>query len=279
MKGQDARKGTDMATHRFPLTGPINLNVRVGHGSVHVLTEENLSEATVALKPGKHGEDELAQFIVEMRGRTLHVLGPRQGGVFDLGWFGWRNRDGVDVRVTVPAGTAVKISTFTAPVTVSGRVAGADLAFGSGEIDVDEVDGDRRLRFGRGTARVHWVRGSVQVRSGSGNVRLGEVGGDLRAGCGNGDLYADAVRGRISSRCGSGTARIGAIHGDADMASGAGRLELGLPAGVSAYLDVHTGSGQVRSDLPVEDEATSTNDTITIRARTGSGDVHLFHAA
>jgi DUF4097 and DUF4098 domain-containing protein YvlB len=268
-----------MATHRFPLSGPINLNVRVGHGSVHVTTQDGLAEATVALEPGGQAEEALEQFSVEMRGPTLHVLGPHQGGVFDLGWFGRRNRGGVDVYITVPTGTAVRISTFTAPVTIHGRVGGADLSFGSGDADLGEVDGDLRVRFGRGTARAQSVRGSVHVRSGSGTVRLGEVGGDLHAGCGNGDLHAGAVRGRISSRCGSGTARIGEVHGDVDVASGSGRVEIGLPTGVSAYLDVHTGSGQVRSDLPVEGRANAANESITIRARTGSGDVHLFRAA
>ena len=268
-----------MGTHRFPLTGPINLSVRIGHGSVYVVTEEELSEATVTLDPGKHVADEITQFVVEMHGQTLQVQGPREGGIFDRGWLGWRNHGGVDVRVTVPAGTTVKISTFTAPVTASGRIGNADIVFGSAAVELAEVDGDLRLRFGRGTAQVQAVRGSVQVRSGNGNVRLGEVGGDLHAGCGNGDLYANAVHGRTSARCGSGTARIGAVHGDADLASGSGRLELGMPAGLSAYLDLHTGSGRVQSDLPVEEHANPANESITIRARTGSGDVHLFRAA
>jgi DUF4097 and DUF4098 domain-containing protein YvlB len=265
-----------MATHRFPLTGAINLNVRVAHGSVHVTTQDELREASVSLEPGAQVDDD--KFTVEMRGPTLHVLGP-QGGLFDRGWFARRDRSGVDVRITVPTGTAVKIATFTAPVTIDGRVGGADLAFGTGDADLREVDGDLRLRFGRGTVRAQIVRGSVHARSGSGNLRLGAVHGDLHAGCGNGDLYADDVRGRTSSRCGSGTAHLGAVHGDVDLASGSGRVEIGLPAGVSAYLDLHTGSGGVRSDLPVEGNAITANESITIRARTGSGDVRLFRAA
>jgi hypothetical protein len=69
------------------------------------------------------------------------------------------------------------------------------------------------------------------------------------------------------------------VYGDVDLASGSGPLEVGIPAGVSAYLDLHTGSGQVGSDLPVEGQAASANTSIAVRARTGSGDIRLFRAA
>jgi len=63
------------------------------------------------------------------------------------------------------------------------------------------------------------------------------------------------------------------------VVSGSGGLEIGLPTGVSAKLDVHTGSGRVRSDLPIEDAPREAKSKITVRARTGSGDVRLFRAA
>jgi hypothetical protein len=269
-----------MSTHTFPLDGPINLLVRIGHGSVTVETATDLTQAGVRLEGGKGSADDIAQFAVEMRGPTLQVIGPRQGGIFDLGVFAGRHKHkGVDVHVTVPVGTAVKISTFTAPIWIPGRVGGADLAVGTGEVGVREVDGDLRLRFGRGSVRAVKVSGSVQVRSGSGDAVFGEIGGDLHAGCGSGGLRARVVHGSVTSRCGSGAARLGAVHGDVDLASGSGGVEIGLPIGVSARLDVQTGSGRVRSDLPIEEQAEPANQAITIRARTGSGDVHLFRAA
>ncbi len=69
------------------------------------------------------------------------------------------------------------------------------------------------------------------------------------------------------------------MHGDVDLATGSGGLEIGLPIGITARLDVHSGSGNVSSELPVDDKPTSTNDAITVRAKTGSGDVRLFRAA
>jgi ferric-dicitrate binding protein FerR (iron transport regulator) len=267
-----------MPTHTFPLDGPINLHVRVAHGSVTVDTQDDLAEARVDLEPGKNSADLLEQTTVEMVGRTLTVSAPRQGGIFDLPVFARKGRS-VDVHVLVPTGTAVRISTFTAPITIGGRVGGADLAFGSADAGVREVDGDLRVRYGNGTVRAAHVKGSVEIRSGSGSAQLGDVGGALSAGFGSGDLDVRVARGSVRSRSGSGAARLHEVHGDVDLATGSGRLEIGLPAGVSTRVDVTTGLGRVQSDLPIEDAPRSTEQTITLRARTGSGDVRLFRAA
>jgi hypothetical protein len=267
-------------TQRFPLTGPINLSVRLGHGSLTVRTETDLAEATVELTPAAGSEDLVDRITVEMAGPTLTVHAPRQGGLADL-IAPWRPRwhDGVAVTVTVPTGTALKIATFTAPVTVEGRCGGADVATGSGRIRLEEVDGDLLLRYGSADSSVDRVTGSATVRSGSGNARFGEVLGDLQAGCGSGRLEVGEARGAVRSRAGSGEALLSAVYGDVDLASGAGPMSIGLPAGVPARLDVNTGSGKVRSDLPIEDQPASRKGAITVRARTGSGDVRLFRAA
>jgi hypothetical protein len=264
----------------FPIKEPIRLHVRIAHGAVTVETADDLAEASVHIETDKHGADLLAETQVDLLGATLVVHAPRQGGIFDLALFGGkRTGRGLDVRVVVPTGTDVKIATFTAPIRIPGRVGDADLAFGSGEAAVREVDGDLRLRFGSGNAKAVEVKGSVQLRSGSGDAQLGEVHGDVNCGCGSGDLQVRRVHGAVRSRCGSGNARLEAVHGDVDVTSGSGGLEIGLPAGVSARLDVHTGSGRVSSDLPIEDTPREATSKITVRARTGSGNVRVFRAA
>ncbi len=267
-----------MPTQNIPLDGPINLLVRIGYGSVTIETGDDLREASVRLEAGEDAVDQLKQISVEMCGPTLQIVAPRQGGIFDLGP-AHRARAGVDVHVLVPTGTAVKVTTVTAPITIDGRVGGADVAFGSGAASVGEVDGDLRLRFGSGTAKATRVGGSVEIRSGSGDCEFGEIGGELRAGCGSGDLHARVVHGAVRSRCGSGAARLAEVHGDVDFASGSGGLELGIPTGVIARVDLRTGGGQVRSELPIDAEPRSTKGSIMVRARTGNGDVRVFRAA
>jgi hypothetical protein len=263
----------------FPISTPINLMARLGHGSLTVIARDDVSEATVRLTPRDAKGDVLQRIAVEMRGPTLAVVAPRQGGLADL-LGGWRrDRDAVDIEIVVPTRTAMKLSSASADITVTGCAGGADIATGAATIEVDTVDGDLRLRYGSATSRVQAVTGSATVRSGSGDAHFGEVGGSVQAGFGSGDLEVDIAHGGVRSRAGSGEARIGVTHGDVDVAAGSGGVSIGLPAGLSARLEVTTGSGRVHSDLPIEDSSVRGGKSIIIKARTGSGDVRLFRAA
>ena len=266
-----------MTTKSFPVRQPIHLVVRIGHGTVRVTAIDDLTEATVTLTASTGSSEMLERTTVELQGSRLAILSPRQGGIFDLRHT--RSRDAVDVSVTVPSGTPVKVSSFTADVTLTGRCGTTDIAAGTSEITAEFVDGDLRLRTGSSQCHVERVSGSVQARSGSGSVRFGEVGGSLTSSVGNGRLDVGVARGAVRLRTGSGAATIGAIYDDVTIASGGGELRLGLPSGVAAHLDLTTGSGRVDSQLPIEDEAPASGRAITIRARTGSGNVQLFRAA
>jgi hypothetical protein len=150
---------------------------------------------------------------------------------------------------------------------------------GSTTTEIDDIDGDLRLRYGSGPARAHRVTGSVVVRAGSSSLTFGDVAGAIEIGCGSGSLEVGAAGGRVRMRTGTGQATIGAAGGDVDFTSGSGGLSVGLRRGQPARLDVVTGAGHLRSDLPVgDDPPESTARAITIKARTGSGDVRIFRA-
>ncbi len=266
-----------MTTKTFDLTAPISLHARIGRGSLTINALDDLSQAAVTVTPCQPGSDIADRVAVELRGTVLAVVAPRDAGVFDL--FGDRRGDAVDVRVDVPSGTVVSASTFSAHVVVHGRIGNADLAAGSADISVEQVDGGLRLRIGSGDCEVSRVTGSVQTRSGSGTARFGRVDGALTCGCGSGDLIVQEVHGPVRSRAGSGCASLDAVYGDVDLASGSGAMSIGLPTGRPARLDVTTHSGRVDSDLPIENVATSEGTPISVRARTGSGDIRLFRAA
>jgi hypothetical protein len=63
-----------------------------------------------------------------------------------------------------------------------------------------------------------------------------------------------------------------------DLAFGSGPVEIGLPAGVAAQVDIISGTGEVHSDLPVEPAPAPAERTIRVRVRTGSGAVSLLRA-
>ena len=274
------RKVTIMNSKTFPVSGPISLVGRIGHGSFTVRAEDGCAEASVTIEPRDPASGILDRATVEMRGSVLAVQLPRQGGIFDLPIFGrLGERDAVDITVVLPSGSDVKISSFTADITINGRVGATDLAFATSTVAVDTVDRDLTLRFGSGTASVERVNGSVTVRSGAGSVRVGEVSGDFSSGFGSGDLTVGTAHGKVRARTGSGSTTIDALYGDANLVSGSGPMTLGLPGGVTARLDLASGSGDVSTDLPVDSAPAAKRTPITVRARTGSGPVRIRSAA
>ena len=270
-----------MPIHTFPLTGSINVSARLGRGSVTMEAVDGLTEATVELTPRQPDSDIAERVEVTLRGNTLLVIAPREGGVFDMLFSSNRGRLALDTVIRVPSGTPAKISTVSADVTARGRAGDLDIASGSATVDVEHVDGDLRLRYGSGHCTVERVTGSVTSRSGSGSVRFGRIDGNLNAGCGSAELTVTSIGGSVRSRAGSGRFTLARVNGDVDLATGSGPMSIGLPAGLAARLDVTTGSGRVDSELPIHDRpgiSVSKSRPITVRARTGSGDIHLFRA-
>lgn len=267
------------ATTTFRVEGPITLQVRL-HGTVTVVARDDLREAVVVLTPRDATSEVLDRTAVEFSRSTLVVAGPRgAGGIAARLTNLVRERDVIDARIEVPTGSTVRVGTTSGDITLTGTSGNADLATGSGDITVDRVNGDLRLRVGAGDTRVGPVSGSVAAKAGSGNVHLAEVGGGLDGAFGSGDLHAGPVQGSVRSRAGSGDVHLEAVHGDVDLASGSGSFTLGLPSGVSARLDLNTTVGHVHSDLPVEQAPAANPRSITVRARTASGDIRLVRAA
>lgn len=264
--------------HRtFPVTGTLSFDCRVGLGSVTVHARDALTEATVTVVPRDGASDIAERTEVDLHGSTLVVRAPKLGGVFDL--FGGRlSRSALDIDIVVPSGSSLKVVSYGADVVLDGRCGSADIASGSSRTELDVVDGDLRLRYGSGPARVARVTGTAVIKSGSGDAHLGEVGERLVMACGSGNLDVGIAHGPVSMRAGSGRATIGTAEADVDLVTGSGGLSVGLRPGQTARLDVTTGSGDLRSDVPVDDTQPSGAPAITIRARTGSGDVRIVRS-
>ncbi|HEX4726442.1 MAG TPA: DUF4097 family beta strand repeat-containing protein [Jatrophihabitans sp.] len=262
-----------MPDFEFPLTGPINLSCRLGGGSLAVHAESGLDRARVTAQPRDPRTDVLSRSTIELRGDQLVVHVPDEGAGF--GHTG--RRDDVDLVLHLPEGTPIRLAAGSAEVTVHGLVGAVDSRTGSSTVTIADIDGDLASRTGSGDLRVRSVTGSVMCKGGSGDVQLGEVGGDLAVTLGSGDLRLGTSGGSVRMRSGSGVTEIGSLSGDADVTSGSGRVSIGLAAGVQARLDARTGSGQVRTEMPLE-ESGGRGSAIRIRVRTGSGDVIVHRA-
>ncbi len=262
----------------------LSLHAKLGVGEIVVECVDQLDQAVVTLTPRTSGSRTAADTVVELRGDTLSVIAPKPSG---FGAFLGRLRDRVDVTITVPTGTALTIGSFAGSITVRGRCGDVDITTGSARVTLEDVDGNLRLRCGSGTCWVEAVHGSVAIKAGSGSVSVGEVDDSLDCTTGSGSVEIGVARDSVRMRTGSGDARVGAAHGNVDVTSGSGDMRIGIPTGVTARLDLTTGSGRVDSDLavsgdaPVADAGASLRKIVrtSVRARTGSGDIALVRAA
>ena len=266
-----------MRTENFPVGGPIEVDVRIGFGLLRIESDAQVSEAVVELSARSDGSDVADRAEVRFESGRLSVHLPRgRVGLFEAPLLAgrWQQHDALEVTVRVPAGSSLKAVTHGAEIQHVGRLARADVGWGAAGVVLDEISGTARLRWGSGSVAIARAE-SVQLKGGAGDVSIGSATGDVVMACGTGQLRVDEARGRVQLRSGSGGLTVAAAGGDVDVTTGSGEVSVGVPTGVVARLDVVVAGGQLHSDMPVEAVAPSGARPITVRVRSGHGDVRL----
>jgi len=267
---------------QFSASGPQRVFVEVQSGAVTVRTGASDRLEIEVAGPG-------AEWVeVDRQGDRLSVVARRSSG------FLARNRD-VDVDLLVPEGSRLAARLGSAALTVTGVLGAVDVATGSGEVWLDEVTGPALVKTGSGGIAIRAAGSGTDVKTGSGDVRVGRLDGGSRlvtgsgsievehAGSGatlksgSGDLLVGAAEGDTTLRAASGELRIGRMaRGRADLKNASGDIHLGIPAGTPVWTDLSTGTGEVRSTLTPVGAPAAGQDHLEVRARTVTGDIHLF---
>jgi len=274
-----------------PGPGPVQLSVENQVGLV-VVTTDGSGTTSVSLEADTAGAEELVERAkVECRlSGDRHLVTVR---VPHLHGMKFTRRNGVTVRVTVPEGSDVDVSTASADIEVHGPVGLANLKSGSGEIATDNADevnaktasadievgsvrGDLRMHTASGDLRCLAVGGRAKVDSASGSIEIGSTGtqvdiratwGDVRLGDVAGDVRVVAVSGGVEVlSVARGTVQLRSISGD---------IEVGIAAGVALDVDAETMSGRVDSEIALSDRPGDVQGApaVTLAAKTVSGDI------
>lgn len=280
---------TDSAVQRtFDLDGPVRVDVENHSGDVRVEAGESgrvsVEAASVA------GHELLDRVQVALEHGVLRVVAPRG----QRRWFG--SDQGVGLRITVPAGSAVSAQTESGELELIGKLGDADLRTASGEVSVDAVDG-ARVRTASGDVRIGTVGGDCRVSTASGDVEVGDGGGRVQVETASGDVELGTVSGEVEVSTASGDVSVAdagaelrgrTLSGDVrirraggsrvQVTSASGDLEIGVPEGVAAWLDLTSASGDVVSELSDAGEPAPGSPTVEIRAVTASGDIRILRA-
>jgi Putative adhesin len=212
-------------------------------------------------------EQAVEETEIDVRGNRLIVHGPKHSPLRGVP---------LTIVVSAPAGSSVRARGGSADVRVTGTSGGAQLDTGSGDISLERAEGAVLVKSGSGSVRLGPAPQGLSARTGSGDVEVASVTGDGTLHTGSGDIWLGSLRGDVNIRTGSGDLTVAdAVEGRLDLTTGSGDLRVGIHSGTVAELDVMSGSGRTRSDLPVSDGPPPAADAprLRLRARTGSGEV------
>jgi len=112
-------------------------------------------------------------------------------------------------------------------------------------------------------------------------VSVGEVTAAVRLKTAYGDIAVDRALASVHAKTSAGSVRIGeAAAGTIELETAYGELEIGVPDGVAAYLDVSSGHGTVRSELDAAAEPAEADrrQTVEIRGHTQFGGIVIRRA-
>lgn len=263
---------TNGRTEVFACAGPATIAVQLRSGSVELRTIDS-DEIRVHLGAGDdEGRDGLidqttVSFSEDARRLTVRApRGPRRGALA--------------VVVEAPEGSRLFARLHRGPVTAKGRLAGLNAGTSSGDIEAEHVEGDVLAATGSGDIRLGRVQGRLRARSGSGEIQVASLDGErARLTTGRGDVWVGVVRSDVHARTGHGSVVLAEVAGGRlDLVTGSGDVNVALRPGVTAEIDLGSGSGEVRSDLEVLARAPAGAAAARIRARTGRGDAVVARA-
>jgi DUF4097 and DUF4098 domain-containing protein YvlB len=275
----------------FDTPGPVAVTVTLAMGDVRVIASDR-TDTVVDIRPasGSAKSQKMAeQTTVDHVDGRVTIRTPK-GLALMLGRPG-----GVDVDILVPSGSRLEGDTGMGDLVVEGRLGACrfksgmgalrlgdtgplDVSTGFGEVSVVAVDGDADVVTGSGELRLGRVTGSATVKNSNGGVHVDEVGRGSRLTTSNGDISVGRVSGGVTAKTARGSIRVReAKNGDVVLQTALGEVEIGIPEGTAAWLDLQT-QGIVHNSLTEAGGPADTDEQVKIRARTSFGDISIHRS-
>ncbi|MGH4009236.1 MAG: DUF4097 family beta strand repeat-containing protein [Pseudonocardiaceae bacterium] len=232
-----------------------------------------LGEQTGSAPPGELAAEAVRRTVIDFTGQRLTVRSPRD---FPL------RAVPLTIQISAPCSSSITARSSSADIAVEGAAERFDASTGSGQVRAQRCTGPTDVRTGSGDVRLGSVLGRLRVRTGSGEVEVISIEGAAGGGnvqTGSGDVRLGTITHDMTARTGSGDLTVvDASAGGLELTTGSGQLRVGIHPGVRAELDVSSGSGHARSELPVGGPPTEGDVPLRVRARTGSGDALVTSA-
>lgn len=258
----------------FATPQPITATVEISAGSVRLVASDRV-DTVVEVRPRDESRPQdvraAEQVQVDFCNGALEVVSNRG--------FAFPRRGAVIVDVALPSGSRLNASVASANVTADGQYDDCRLASASGDLTVESALGKFKADTASGDISVAVTKKSVMVNTASGDVTLGELCGDVQFRAASGSLSIGRFSGSLTAMTASGDVVVAsAVHGNISAETASGEVAVGIAQGTAAQLDLSTNSGSVRNSLQSSDGPADGDETLTVHARTRSGDLVVQRA-
>jgi hypothetical protein len=156
---------------------------------------------------------------------------------------------------------------------------------GSGDLHINDVGQNVKLSTGSGNIDAAGLSGSISLDTGSGDVTASQnSAGDVKASTGSGNIHLNNIQGALKAETGSGSIEVsGKPTSMWKLGTGSGDVTVAV-GGAPFTLDASSGSGGIKTDVPITVEGSLDRHHVTgkvngggplIRVETGSGSIHI----
>lgn len=254
-------------TTEYETPEPIHVVVDLIVGVKATVRAADITTTTVSLTPSDPTKKDDARAIGEVE--TAFVDGvlalriPRT-----LRYYTWLSGSpSLTLDLTVPTGSSLDMKIGAGNIRTEGVLGECNLRTGAGELHVEQT-GKTTLHSGAGSIQAGRVAGSLRVTNGSGSIRIGtlegagtiknstgnttfgQAGGPLEIKSTTGDITIEQLEGSAEIKCAHGEVRIDRVGtGEVKIEGGYGAIEVGVPEGTAAWLDIASKHGNVRNEL------------------------------
>jgi hypothetical protein len=287
------------------VTGPANIDLSTGSGSVHVRTGgSGQVEINAHIKLtnwfGGDGERKVQEIEknppIQQSGNDIRIGHSDDSELF--------HNVSISYELVVPAETHLRSHTGSGSQTIEGLQREIEIETGSGGLKISDIGNAVRAETGSGDVEIKGVKGNVRTRTGSGSIHANDIGGGFEGHTGSGHITLDQTApGSVRVETGSGGMELRGVKGSLEATAGSGRItaegdptgswtvhsgsggiHLKMASAAGFDLDAHTSSGSISVSQPVTVQGTMgkrelrgkvNGGGVPIEVETGSGDIEI----
>lgn len=248
--------------------GAVTLDISTGSGYIHVTPGTDSQVHVVGHVKANRGSFSMSSPEERVKEVVNHPPIDQVGNIIRIGKdHSFLRNVSIDYEITAPKSAQLSASS------------------GSGDVRIQSVGKDVKLSTGSGSISANGVRGNISLETGSGDIQAQAIeASDVKAETGSGSVHLSGIQGALKAQTGSGDIEVQGKP-TANWKLGTGSGSINLTTGNASYtLDASTGSGSVKSDVPLTVEGSLERHHVTgkvngggplVRVETGSGNIHI----